>query len=591
MGEVYLAREHATERTVAMKFLHSPADPDLFERFLVEVRALARLDHPNIVAIHSADLARRDPFFTMEYAAGGSLARWVERVGPPPPEDAARLMATVARAVHAAHVSGILHRDLKPSNLLLQSADWRLESDGAQLADVSSQPSIATLASAIPKVSDFGLAKRTDCDDELTATTLAIGTPGYMAPEQVSRRYGHVGPAVDVHGLGATLYHLLTGRPPLPTGSPEEVIRRLTDETPPRPRAIRSDIPAGLEAIVMKCLAKDQADRYPTAEAMADDLDRFLAGLTPSAPRLTLRRRAAEAVGRRWRLVLGTAAAALVAAGLFVIGATAGPRPTVADPPDPAATIQRELTAGRPVTLVGETGLPRYHRAVLGPITLGESSLGDGACTFRTDVRDVLELLPDPGVNRYRVRLDIRHVAVNPDPTGADQDHVGFYFGRRMAAAPGRATIHAMFAVLFRDYPAGRPLPGKDPAEQQAHFEALGLFQNPRTGVVPKTRWLANLPFPTVPVSCPGRWRTITAEVTADELHIQWADDGGEPRELLRWPGERVRTEARTLNDQLAHADPSAPAALPDWRPRMPLGVFANRAVVSIRNVVITPLP
>jgi hypothetical protein len=398
---------------------------------------------------------------------------------------------------------------------------------------------------------------------------------------------------VDVHGLGATLYHLLTGKAPFPTGSPEDVVRRLTREDPARLRAVRPDVPAGLEAVVMKCLAKDPADRYGSAAAVADDLDRFLAGADPSAPRLTLARRAAHSVSRRWRLAAGVMTAVVAAAGLFALGAATSPRSarTGDAPTAPADVIRDELAAGRPVTLVGPTGGPLYHRAVLGPVTVGQSPIGDGTCSFRALGREFLELLPDPGVDRYSVRLDIRQIAVAPDPNGADDDLVGFYFGRRETLAPNGAIVHAMFAVSFRDYPMTKPRKGAQPTDEFARFEARGLFQHPQNGLVPQVAWHAGTPFTTVTAGKPGQWRTITADVTPGEVVVRWADDGGEPRDLVRWTGDVARAKAWALNTQLVRADPGGPAEIPGWVPRLPLGVFANRTVVCIRNVVVTPHP
>ena len=163
MGAVYLAREVVPDRLVAMKFLRRPGSQSAYDRFLVEVRALAALDHPNIIRVLSTDFFRSDPFFTTEYFSNGSLLKRVEDAGPLEPFEAAKLMATAARAVHAANQKGVIHRDLKPSNILLT-------------------------ADGVPKVADFGLAKRLDQDDDLTTGTGALGSPPYMAPEQTGQR-------------------------------------------------------------------------------------------------------------------------------------------------------------------------------------------------------------------------------------------------------------------------------------------------------------------------------------------------------------------------------------------------------------------
>jgi serine/threonine protein kinase len=307
MGAVYLARETAAERDVAMKFLHHPGRTGALDRFLVELRAFARLDHPNVVRVFASDFFRSDPYFTMEYVGGGTLAKRLETGGPFAPAEAARLIATVARAVHAAHAAGVVHRDLKPSNILLTEA-------GA------------------PKVADFGLAKRTDRDDRLTTGSGPLGTPGYMAPEQVRGAPGSIGPAADVYGLGATLYHLLTGRPPF-SGSQPDVFNDILCDPPARPRALRRAVPRALEAVCLKCLEKDPDRRYPTAEALAIDLDQVLAGGRPVAPELTWRRRAARSLARHRRGLAWAAAAALAAVVVFVLGAAMTPDAPNPEPP------------------------------------------------------------------------------------------------------------------------------------------------------------------------------------------------------------------------------------------------------------------
>ena len=259
MGDVFLAREHATERIVAMKFLRATGNPFAIERFLTEVRAVARLDHPNIIRIFATDFLRSEPYFTMEHASGGTLASRVVENGPLPADDAARIIAIVARAVETAHRTGVLHRDLKPSNVLLTDR-------------------------GDPIVADFGLAKRTDLNEGLTIGTSPLGTPGFMPPEQVSRRHGKSGVYSDIYGLGETLYYLLTGRPPFTGESVLEIAAQVENTLPERLRALRPELPAALEGIVLKCLEKDPAHRYTTAANLANDLERFLAGQKPSAP-------------------------------------------------------------------------------------------------------------------------------------------------------------------------------------------------------------------------------------------------------------------------------------------------------------------
>jgi serine/threonine-protein kinase len=229
------------------------ASPDLVRRFQAEAKAAARLRHSNIVHIHDVGQWNGQDYFAMEYIDGLSLSEWMAQ-GPVDLGTAVRLVATVARAVEHLHRQGIIHRDLKPSNILI-------DSDGQ------------------PFVTDFGLAKVfLGSGSDLTATGIIAGTPSYMAPEQASGRRAEIGPTTDVYSLGAILYELLTGRPPFRGETPLDTLMDVLSGDPPAPRSIQSHIPRGLELICQKCLAKEPWQRYASAEALADDLDRFARG-------------------------------------------------------------------------------------------------------------------------------------------------------------------------------------------------------------------------------------------------------------------------------------------------------------------------
>jgi serine/threonine protein kinase len=253
MGVVYKARQISLNRTVALKMVLSGAHarPSDLARFRAEAEAVAALQHPNVVHIH--EVGQRDglPYLSLEFVGGGNLGQKLD--GTPWAEsDAARLMQTVARAIHEAHQRGIVHRDLKPGNVLLTA-------DGT------------------PKVTDFGLAKRLDESDGPTVSGTILGTPSYMAPEQAGGSSREITPACDVYALGAILYELLTGRPPFRAAAPMDTVLQVLHEEPVAPRMLNSKISRDLETICLKCLRKDRAARYATALELAEDLRRFLA--------------------------------------------------------------------------------------------------------------------------------------------------------------------------------------------------------------------------------------------------------------------------------------------------------------------------
>ncbi len=255
MGVVYRARQVGLNRFVALKMILNGKHvaPEVLDRFRAEAEAVAQLQHQNIVQIY--DIGTHDglPFFSLELVEGESLAAAQDNQ-PMPANRSAAIIETLARAMHYAHVRGIVHRDLKPANVLLTTE-------------------------GVPKVTDFGLVKRLEDDKDSVQTRAGtiMGTPSYMAPEQA---WGSedVGPLADVYSLGATLYALLTGRPPFMGPTPAETVLLLRHQEPVPPSRLQPNLPRDLETICLKCLQKEPEKRYANAEDFAEDLRRFQAG-------------------------------------------------------------------------------------------------------------------------------------------------------------------------------------------------------------------------------------------------------------------------------------------------------------------------
>lgn len=288
MGVIYRARQISLNRVVALKMILAGqfASRQEVARFRSEAEAAANLQHPNIVRIHETGERDGHRYFSMDYIEGRTLADIV-RDGPLPAQRAAKYAAKIAEAIHYAHSQGVLHRDLKSSNVII---------------DVNDEP----------RVTDFGLAKRMRDDFGVTVTGQVLGSPNFMPPEQTSPKAGRIGPASDVYGIGAILYHLLAGRPPFHAETIEELLLHVRDADPISPRLLNPSVPRDLETICLKCLEKDPARRYATAQAVADELGRFIRDEPIQA-------RPSRITGKLWRWCRRRPAVAALSASVLLL--------------------------------------------------------------------------------------------------------------------------------------------------------------------------------------------------------------------------------------------------------------------------------
>ncbi|MBN1205082.1 MAG: protein kinase [Myxococcaceae bacterium] len=288
MGRVYLAYDPILRRNVALKFVRGD-DPELLRRFVSEAQAQARVEHERVCKVYEVGEVQGQPFIAMQYVSGRSLHELTRELSV---EQKVMVVQQATEGVHAAHRAGLIHRDIKPSNILVERGEdgrWK------------------------PYVMDFGLAR--DWQRETTVTGTVLGTPHYMAPEQARGEVSQLDRRADVYSLGATLYFLLTGQTPIPGSNALEVLSNLATQEPRPLRALNRNVPADLEAIVLKCLEREPSARYDSARALAEDLGRFLNGEPVRA----------RAVGswyrlRKWalrhRTLVSMATVALVLVGL-----------------------------------------------------------------------------------------------------------------------------------------------------------------------------------------------------------------------------------------------------------------------------------
>jgi serine/threonine-protein kinase len=552
MGVVYKAVPRLAGRTVAVKLVLGGAasGADDRRRFLAEVQSMARLRHPHIVPIHEIGEEEGCSYFSMEYMPGGTLSDKVRR-GPVPVAEAARIIEHLAAAVQAAHEAGVLHRDIKPGNVMF-------DGDGT------------------PKLTDFGLCKQLDQGDGHTRTGAVVGTAAYMPPEQAGGTRELTATA-DVYSLGATLYAVLTGRAPFIGRDFQQTIHRVLNDDPVPPRALRGEIPRDLEAVCLKALEKDAARRYPTAQALGEDLARWREGASTLARPQSWPQRIARRLRRHWRAV--TLATVLLVT--VSIAAALWPRPE----PDRLAPVDAALKRGEMVMLIGKTGPPKWHRwlAVTGTVSDGQAP---GHFQVFAVGNAFLELAPRIHQRNYRISAEF----LVDESTDVDS-LAGIYIARVSSAeSPAGHATRLISCALTDNLLTNKPaFSDGDPFNVQDSLIVRTQDKPLRVRPVPMGElWVKE------PVSAARPWRQIVAEVRPDGIRVRLQQAPGQG--LQDTNPSHIPTanfERQTARHQKSLAKDAVdlnPAGL-EYDPTAGCGLYVRNARVFFRNVSVEPLP
>jgi serine/threonine-protein kinase len=530
MGIVYQARHATRGQVVALKMMQgSAADPQHAGRFDREVRVATWLKHPNIVPVYDVSRHQGEPYYTMEFVPGGSLALQRERLLADP-SAVLTLMAKVAEAIQHAHGQGVVHRDLKLSNVLLAA-------DGT------------------PKVTDFGLAKLSAGDLNLTQTGAAVGTVPYMAPEQAAGRTKQIGPATDIWALGVMLYELLTGRRPFGGEDSDAVKRQIRKSDPPRPRTLRPELSEAVEQVVLRCLEKEPRRRYQTAGELADHLRRCARSEPiPPQPECGFRR-LGNAMGRHPLksavLMVCVIAVAAAAAALLERG-----------PGHPQTPARPEEQPQPGMTLLDESGPRGPFRWVWGEkyATLGGGKAGE-PFWCRSSQTSLLELQGTLSRESFRVEAAVRQDA-------NVQGLAGIYFAHQRYRT-AQNVYHCCGLLVVTQ--AGENSPG---------VVRLAFSCIPESEARSAGRTITSTEFD-VPAPPPGkqpdRWHSLAVEVDPQEIRVYWNSTriGFEPRALLQ---ERISGQFREFLDW-------------EFTPRGGVGLYLYKTAASFHQVVVKSFP
>lgn len=600
MGLVWKARRLSTGQFVAIKKLQPKCfTPTGFKRFVAEARAIESVDHLNVVRLLDFVPDPADPFLVLEYVPGKNLVDLLKESGPFHPDRAARVLVDICHGVQAAHDKGIVHRDLKPNNVLL-TPNGRVKVTDFGLTKSVAEAGVLVAAGG-------GADDSPEHADTLTRTGhTAGGTPGYLAPEQADATFAPIDRRADVWGAGATLFTLIVGRPPF-AGGKENMRRVLTDPLVP-PHEIDPRVPRDLSEIVVRCLQKQPADRYPSAAAVADDLTKFLnRDSTAARPQPWVQRQWRRARGMsRWTVVGWALAAAVVVVGIS-LAMVPKPTPVVAAalptaPVDPRTRQREQFLSGQEVVLVPKKGRPEWHEWVDGYAEVTDSLDHEGAAYIRPFTVGAVKLF-DPPIDSYRVSADIRHLSPQDDKDDKRTWAGVMLFHQRMEKAGG-AWADTYLTLDYRDWDNSQ-MPGKPAIPQPLHvYLRHQATERPggrsTSGSVEIDGNKAT--FVTGIVS-PGRWRRVVAEVTPARVRLYFGDVSNGDAGLILvadFSAAQLTGSYRSNHDtfKFLMTNPAKqpgeliadPTLIPNgWPTTGGFGLYATRSGLAFRNVTVRP--
>jgi serine/threonine-protein kinase len=562
MGIVFKAKQPNSEQIVALKMIRDGifADQDAHDRFLQEIRAMGRLQSTkNIVPIYHVGQFQSCLFYVMPFLAAGSLSNLCKRY-PNEPRQALAIVEKVARAVHQLHLNKILHRDIKPSNILLDGNDE-------------------------PYLSDFGLAKLIDQEKSLTGSQQRLGTPAYMAPEQTGLIPTPVSAHTDIWALGVLLYELLTGTRPFFAPDAEistTLLWKIVHEQPARPRKVQPNIDAALEAVILKCLEKQPADRFASAQDLADELARWQRGESlRTKPASRIRRITNWARHNKGKATLG----AVVLLFGIAVAVTLAPR----DPEEPLRAMQREAAKGATITIVPEKGQPRYSK-VLTPGAAFTHLNPEGFYAITTDHLCLVELMRDISFRAFQFKAKLRHDA------GQELGKVGLFLNHSVIMHD-QSRIHSYYQWGYNDVIDLRDRAPNEP-NLPPHLQPLPAPEGNRVELQPivfveEGPSKQFLPFGSELFLAEGprgkRWRTLSVSVHPDRIGAQF-DNSSIPAQPL----ERCTLSTQQGIDLYKKASSKHAWMVNHIRvgfdPRGSVGLVVMKGTLTVSDVTISPL-